>query len=432
MANDKYFNQLWPFLAPQPQPKSTLADLLAGFAPPSGSLAPPNRLLEALGGAAPSASTSLLVDHISPLSDFAHAFSFAPTPPPARDPLLDNARGLAGFGLLNQLAPFGSFPSAPSTDALASVATPLGYSLLGSFAGNVGQPMVVAQRFEAFLSDITLTPAQRTDGETKHKNVRSCLNAHYYGTNSETANSRLVGSWGKATRVRPPRDIDVLFELPVAVYHRYEARGGNKQSQLLQEVKDVLLNRFPNTAIKGDGPAVVIPFATFKVELVPAIKLTSGQYWICLTQHGGSYKIFDPTAELQTVEESNKRSLNKTRDLVRMAKVWQAYCSVPIKSFYLELLAIEFLRQWPNYDKTKIYYDWMVRDYFAFIQGRDWTYISVPGTAEQILLNSDWKSRAESAYARAAKACENETGGYPYLAGEEWQKIFGTNIPMAV
>src|SRR6266516_1703709 len=76
-------------------------------------------------------------------------------------------------------------------------------------------PSVVSARFAALLENMKLTSAQASDGETKHKNVRGCLNAHYFLSSSETANSRLVGSWGKATRVRPPRDVDVLFELPV-------------------------------------------------------------------------------------------------------------------------------------------------------------------------------------------------------------------------
>jgi hypothetical protein len=175
----------------------------------------------------------------------------------------------------------------------------------------------------------------------------------------------------------------------------------------------------------------VIPFQSFKVELVPGFKLTSGQYWICITKDGGSYKTFDPLAEIEHVRASDARSNGNTRALTRMMKVWQAYCNVPFKSFHLELLAVNFLAQWSYYDKSTIYYDWMVRDYFSYIKNKDWTYLSVPGTGESMLLDASWKSKVESAYDRAVKACENEAGGYPYLAGDEWQKIFGTGIPAA-
>jgi hypothetical protein len=92
-------------------------------------------------------------------------------------------------------------------------------------------------RFLRLLDNIKLTSIQRTDGEVKHKGVRSCLNNHYYGTQSEYENSMLAGSWGRSTQVRPPRDIDILFFLPWSVYTRVDSLSvfTNKQSALLQE-----------------------------------------------------------------------------------------------------------------------------------------------------------------------------------------------------
>ncbi|HEY2094729.1 MAG TPA: nucleotidyltransferase, partial [Thermoanaerobaculia bacterium] len=80
-------------------------------------------------------------------------------------------------------------------------------------------------------------------------------------------------------------------------------------------------------------------------------------------------------------------------------------------------------------DKSAVYYDWMVRDFFTFLVGRANTYVSVPGTNEMIWLSDAWKSRAESAEARAKKACAYESEKKGDAAGEEWQKIFGTDIP---
>jgi len=76
----------------------------------------------------------------------------------------------------------------------------------------------VSQRFNAFLQNIKITYDQAEDERTKHAGVRKCLNRHYWNSASETANSMLVGSAGKSTRVRRPRDIDLMFILPDAVY----------------------------------------------------------------------------------------------------------------------------------------------------------------------------------------------------------------------
>ncbi len=97
--------------------------------------------------------------------------------------------------------------------------------------------MEVSERFKKLLSNLTLTDAQLKDGATKRESVCGVLNAKYFQSNSGTANSFYVGSWGKATRIRPPRDVDVLFSLPAEVYHRFEKVSGNKQSQLLQEIR---------------------------------------------------------------------------------------------------------------------------------------------------------------------------------------------------
>jgi len=291
--------------------------------------------------------------------------------------------------------------------------------------------MTVAQRFETFLENIKITSEQSKDGETKHGGVRACLNKYYYNSTSETVNSLLVGSWGKHTRIRPPRDIDVMFVLPYSVYQRLETRPGNKQSQLLQEVKSVLAKTYTTTTMRADGQVVVVPFVSYAVEVVPAFKLDNGKYWICDTNGGGKYKTTDPDAEASALSTSDTNTVGKTRHLIRMMKKWQSYGTVPLKSFCIELLAADFLASWQYRDKTMVYYDYMIRDFLKYLIGKANGYVFVPGTSEFVLLSDGWKSRAESADARAVKACEYEAGNYPTLAGEEWQKIFGTYIPIS-
>lgn len=291
--------------------------------------------------------------------------------------------------------------------------------------------MQVAERFTTFLAALVITVDQRADGITKHTGVRFTLNSHYYGTSSGYSNGFLVGSWGKSTEVRPPRDVDVMFVLPESIYQKYQNVPGNRQSQLLQEVKRVLERAYPRTKMRGDGQVVVVPFTTYAVEVAPAFKLTTGQYWICDTNEGGKYKTSDPDAEIANVKSSNDNTMGNTRDLIRMMKRWQAECNVPLKSFVIELLAIEFLKSWQYAGSSTVYYDWMVRDFFKYLISRSsgLSFVSVPGTFETIWLGNDWKSRTETALERAEKAVKFEADGYPYSAGGEWQKIFGTDIP---
>ncbi len=289
--------------------------------------------------------------------------------------------------------------------------------------------MNVDVRFKKLISNLCLTDAQKDDGQTKHSGVRKCLNLHYYNSSSETSNSLLVGSWGKFTRIRPPRDIDVMFILPFSTYQRYESRPGNKQSQLLQEVKGVLSSTYTVTNMSADGQIVLVPFASYAIEVVPAF-LMNGNYWICDTNNGGRYKTTDPDAERAKISASKAIAGANTVHLIQMLKRWQEVCNVPLKSFWLELLAIEFLENWEYRAKSELYYDWMMRDFFKWLSLKGGHYIFAPGTYEIMNLGNSWVTKAESAYSRALNAIENESGGYTYLAGDEWQKIFGDFIPL--
>jgi hypothetical protein len=291
----------------------------------------------------------------------------------------------------------------------------------------------VISRFQGFQANLGLTDKQREDGITKFAGVTSCLNSAYRGHSSKTDNAFLIGSWSKDTCIRPPRDVDMYYVLPTDVYHRYQgyAAGANKQSALLQEVKGKLLSKYPASTIKGDGPVVLADFYGWTVEVAPAFLWDAAErsFIVCDTKSGGRYMKTMPHHEVEAINNSDNRTYGNTRPLIRMLKRWQAHCNVPIRSFYLELLAVEFLDQWPYNDKGVFYYDWMCRDFFEWMAKQAHKAVYAPGTFERMWLGDAWKSKAESAHGRAAKY---ERDNDMLLAGDEWQKIFGTDIPRNV
>jgi hypothetical protein len=289
--------------------------------------------------------------------------------------------------------------------------------------------IAVRQRFTQFEANLRLTLLQSLDGYGKRGGVVNCLNRHYYDSTSETDHSFLIGSWGKDTAVRPPRDVDTHFVLPSAVYHRFQTYLWNRQSALLQEVKGVLSLTYPDTDMSGDGQIVLVKFDSFNVEVVPAFQLENGGYWICNTDQGGCYKWTNPWSEAAYIDASDKAVNGNLRRLIRILKAWQTNCGVPIKSFQLELIAAEFIAQspWRQYDY--FWFDWITRDFFVYLYHRANGYVTIPGSAEIVALGDEWRSRCQSAYARAVKACDFEEWNLIQDAGDEWQKIFGTQIP---
>jgi hypothetical protein len=294
------------------------------------------------------------------------------------------------------------------------------------------QWIYVTRRFKRFLANLKLLPDQISDGETKHKGVVDCLNRAYWGRSSEEANRLLVGSWGKGTRVRPPRDIDILFVLPLAVYQRFQQRTGNRQSQLLQEVKDYLLLSYPTTRMRGDGQVVVVAFNSYQIEVVPAFAREGGGYLVCDANEGGQYKWVDPVAEISDLHVRDTVHNGNVLKLVQIFKQWQRHCDVPIKSFHLEAMVKTVLRTSAYGSNDEFWFDWLVRDVFAGMIGWANATFQMPVTGEVIHLGDAWLNKAKSGYARSLKACEYEQSNLNQAAGDAWQKIFGAMIPQLV
>lgn len=253
----------------------------------------------------------------------------------------------------------------------------------------------VTRRFTKFLNNIRLTDPQIEDGTTKHSGVRNCLNSHYWGYASDTDNSFLIGSWGKDTRVRPSRDVDVLFLLPEAVFHRFQQRTGNRQSQLLQEVKSVLGATYSQTAMRGDGQVVVVPFNTIPVEVSPGFRCNDGSIIVCDTNGGGRYVTSTAEAEAADLAASDKVFGGSTRHLAQMLKQWQRHCNVPLKSFWIERLAVQFMLNYQHAHQDYFYYDWFTRDFLAYLISQANGHIIMPGTYDVIPLGEEWLSRAD-------------------------------------
>jgi hypothetical protein len=343
----------------------------------------------------------------------------------------------AMYGGLNPVHPSGlgaawSLLGPPSSQPslLGGLASP--QSLLSLPRPFPWQWFFVRERFNRFLSNLKITDWQREDGEKKQAGVRACLNRHYWGYSSETANSFLIGSWGKHTRVRPSRDIDVLFLLPPQVYWRFQSRQWNKQSQLLQEVKDVLIQTYSQTSMRADGQVVVIPFNSILLEVAVGFRCEGGSIIVCDTNNQGFYKTSTAEAEFLDISLSDTNYNGNTRALVRMMKCWQRENNIPLKSFHLERLVITFMSQWIFNKQDEFYYDWMIKDFFLFLLGQAGNRIVMPLTGEIIPLGNDWVIRASKAYQHAINACNNERENYEILAGLEWQAIFGNSIPKEI
>jgi len=268
--------------------------------------------------------------------------------------------------------------------------------------------------FEKFLKNIQLTPSQREDAKKKYDGVCRKLHENYYPHKDyDGSNKLLIGSYGKRTNIRPARDIDVIFKMPQFSFIKYDLVNSNGQSNLLQDIRSILIEKYPNTPIKAFGKVVVVEFSepNHNIEVLPGFELEDGRVKIPNSTEGGCWEIWDPRAEIARIDESDKASGGKTRLLVRMLKKWEEKCSVNLKSYKIESAVIKFLDiNGSNFDSTPS----MLLDFFAFLEQE---------------VEEDNKSYVSTALNRVKKAIGCQESGKLLKAIFEWKKIFGNDFP---
>jgi hypothetical protein len=287
----------------------------------------------------------------------------------------------------------------------------------------------VIPHFTTFLQELLLSDDDRKDADGKAERVARSLFNRYYPNQTFNSNCYLkVGSYGRGTAGSPCTDVDMLFILPDEDCGRISKVLGNEQSYLLREVKDALAVTFPRTSLRADGQVILAPFDTYAVEVVPAFRLPDGRFLTANTADGGSWKVSNPVAEYKHLHDADLASDRKATHLTLMAKAWKIECNVELKSTSLEVLASIFVSQWSNRSQSFFWYDWMVRDFFAFLfeYANGWT--RIVGTDDTIQLGDGWRTKLQTAYSRALKACEYERADQGLYAALEWQKIFGSQF----
>lgn len=225
--------------------------------------------------------------------------------------------------------------------------------------------------FETFCSNIqldNLADMKKTTGEIAKK-----LNKSYYNLDGETElHMYIVGSVGRNTAVCGSSDLDVIFDLPASIYSKYEAYTENGQSALLQDVKKVLQEKYPNSDIRGDGQVVVIAFNKYTVELVPGFKQSDDRFKYPDTHDGGKWKYTDPLSEQSACAECESESEGKYYDFCHIVRSWRNHIGFKMGGLLIDTLTYDFFEDNDFFvgDSSKNYLE-ILKDLFAFLKNQD-------------------------------------------------------------
>jgi hypothetical protein len=283
--------------------------------------------------------------------------------------------------------------------------------------------MSISEDFKTFLDNITIDNAETIS--SRYGEVTAALNKAFRDTESKTANSLQVGSYGRWTAIKGISDLDMIYVMPAAKWETYKDGG---QYELLRDAKDTIKQRYPSTTVKVDRLVVRVLYQDFHIEVMPAFKLTDGSYKYPDTANGGTWKITKPQAELDEMREANERKNRNLRRLCKMTRAWKNKHGVVMGGLLIDTLAYNFLESTDEYDtKSYLYYDYMCRDFFKFLadQPKQSEYAAL-GSRQRVRVKKRFERKAQKAYELCLKAIEasgqkNER--------QKWRDVFGNAYP---
>lgn len=287
----------------------------------------------------------------------------------------------------------------------------------------------VAPAFEQFCKNLNFSLDSYLAIISRYHSITKRINEDYWDTESDSAHSLYVGSYGRGTEIEGS-DIDMLVQLPYDTYVRFNNYAANGQSALLQEVKNVIAKTYSSTYLKADGQIISVPFSdSITFEVLPAFLNRDGSYTFANSNDGGSWKITDPKAEIQAITERDKECNHNLKRLCRMARAWRLANDVGISGILIDIFAYRFIANWEYNDMSYFYYDEMTRDFMKYVSelpSQDkW---KVMGSDRYIYCSGNFSRKAKEAYDLAVEAIECYKK-YPSSANDKWREIYGSKFP---
>lgn len=291
--------------------------------------------------------------------------------------------------------------------------------------------MGVGDWFQSFCGELRLSPEKRGSIASRTRRIVGQLN---HDLRSLDANNRYrfyVGSYGRETAIPSVSDVDLLYELPAELYHRFHGHGGNGQSALLAHVRASVMRTYPTSQIGGDGQVVVVQFADgVKFEILPAFFNVDQTYTFADTNAGGSWRECKPKQEMDAFAARDRKCNQNLVQLARMARAWRDRNGVAISGMLIDTLAYQFIATWAFQDRSYSYYDYLTRDFFDYLATQDpaksfWT---APGSGSRVYGNG-FQYKARQAQKLAVQAIDNSPF-FDVTAKQLYREIYGQAFPI--
>jgi len=284
--------------------------------------------------------------------------------------------------------------------------------------------MSTSTSFCNFLSNIKVDNPLNISN--RYKEITKKLNKTFRETDSETANCLQVGSYGRYTGIKGISDLDMLYIMPANKWDEYKDAPG----KLLNNVRDALIERYPNTKIRVDRLVVDVFFKDFKFEVQPVFEEEDNTEinYKYPDKKSDTYKITKPRQEQEEMTSFKQEHGDAHRHLCKMVRAWKNQNGVGIGGLLIDTLTHRFLSNHEEYDNACFsQYDNMCRDFFAFLKDEPKKdHYQALGSGQDVKVKHAFQNKAKKAYQIANNAIEEID---EKKKSELWRDIFGKSFP---
>ncbi|MDE5470542.1 hypothetical protein KRE31_03590 [Elizabethkingia meningoseptica] len=290
--------------------------------------------------------------------------------------------------------------------------------------------MNTSETFKDFLSNIKISDAKADTISYRYGRITKALNEKFRNTESKTANTLQVGSYGRYTGIKGISDLDMLYIIPASKWEDYNKSGG--QSKLLQDTKDAISKTYSSSDIKVDRCVVTVNFADSHIDVQPVFEVEDQDYKYPDTYGDGCWKITKPRKEMDAMVEFSDNKNRNLRRLCKMGRSWKNKHGVCMGGLLIDTLAYNFLKSTTYYnEKSFAYYDEMCRDFFKFLydQPKDQTEYGALGSKQRLKVKKSFRRKAKKAYELAEEAIDAASDKTKH---NKWRDVFGNDFPKYV
>lgn len=260
---------------------------------------------------------------------------------------------------------------------------------------------------------------QRRDEITK------ALNKEFAGSESDSANRLMVGSWGRHTAIRGISDLDMLYRLPAILRDEFVSDGGAYKA--LSQVRIALKHRYPKTAIDVDRLVVKVQFGDFKFEVQPVFDTVDGHFEYPDT-YKDCWKLTKPRDEIEVIRELDGTTGGKARKLCKLTRAWKKKHDVPINGLLIDTLVHRYLTAQLADDVTLPRLPILINDFFNYLSElpKQDTWYAL-GSGQKITNERHFQNKAKKAFS----LCQDAIAANRKSAmNRKWRSIFGKCVPL--